>query len=92
MKYFGIKANLIGVRTCMDERATTRPELKEPVPIFEGKVECIKQFIHPTERPILGIGDSMNDCPMLEYSHLRAVVDRGNELAAKAKTNTWCIL
>ena len=64
----------------------------EPLSILEGKVDCIKQFIHPSVRPLLGVGDSMNDLPMLEYSQTKVVVDRGNALAEKAKEEGWRII
>lgn len=92
MEYFGIDANLIGVRNILNG-GTVTAELYEPLSMYEGKVDCIKELISSgSVAPVLGVGDSMNDLPMLEYSCLRAVVDRGNELAAIAKERGWFLL
>jgi HAD superfamily phosphoserine phosphatase-like hydrolase len=91
MDYFGIKAKLIGVQNVIDGYRITG-ELREPLSIYEGKVACIKDAIHPSIRPLFGVGDSMNDEPMLEYSQLRIVVDRGNALADKAKAEHWFLM
>lgn len=66
--------------------------IEEPAPIIEGKVACIKKFISMDKKPILGVGDSMNDLPMLEYSQIKVVVDRNNALAKKAKEGNWYII
>jgi phosphoserine phosphatase len=48
MEYFNIEVDgVIGIQSVIrDGRLTT--ELVEPLPIYEGKVECIKKFIHPS--------------------------------------------
>lgn len=66
--------------------------IQEPAPIIEGKVACIKQCISPDKHPILAVGDSVNDLPMLEYSDIKVVVDRGNALAKKAQENNWFLI
>lgn len=91
MKNFGIKAKLIGVRNVIHEGKVTA-EIEKPMPIIEDKVNCIKKFIHPIRQPLVGVGDSMNDLPMLEYSQIKAVVDRGNELAKRARDNKWFLI
>jgi HAD superfamily phosphoserine phosphatase-like hydrolase len=91
MEYFGIDADLIGIRNIISDGVVTA-ELQEPLPIYEGKVACIKELISESERPILALGNSMNDLPMLEYSRLQAVVDRGNDLGVKAKERGWFLL
>lgn len=89
MEYFGIEAdNVIGVRHIMDGSIVTA-QLQEPVSIYEGKVACIKELVSDSVRPLLGAGDNMNDLPMLKYSRLRLVVDRGNELTTIAKERGW---
>jgi HAD superfamily phosphoserine phosphatase-like hydrolase len=88
MDYFNIEANLIGVKNSI-VNGTYTGNFEEPVSMFEGKVDCIKKFIHPDQRPIFGIGDSMNDLPMLEYCTIKAVVNRNNSLAEKAKELNW---
>lgn len=43
-----------------------------------GKVEVIRRYIHPTQRPVLVVGDGLTDKDMLEYgSDVRLVIDRG---------------
>lgn len=64
----------------------------EPAPIYDGKVKCIQRDINRMVRPILAVGDSMNDRAMLEYAHIPVVVDRGNSLAAFARERHWHIL
>jgi phosphoserine phosphatase len=50
------------------------------VPATTGKVDAIRHFIHPHQRPILVAGDNITDLPMLEYAgDTRLVVDRGVE-------------
>jgi HAD superfamily phosphoserine phosphatase-like hydrolase len=91
MKYFKLYAPVIGVRNVIENGYVT-DKLQEPLPIIEGKVDCIKLHIHPSVRPLLAVGDSINDLPMLEYAQLRAVVDRGDALAVKAKAEGWFLL
>lgn len=91
MKHFGIDAELIGIRQKIADGVIT-PELEAPLSVMGGKVDCIKLFIDPTRRPVLGVGDSMNDGPMLEYCDLKAVVNRGNALAKKAEAEGWTLL
>ena len=91
MKNFGITAKLIGVRHVIKNGLITS-ELEYPLSVMDGKVDCIKLFIDPAARPLIGVGDSGNDLPMLEYSNLKAVVDRGNSLSEKAKAAGWNLL
>ncbi len=91
MEHFNIKANLISVRNVVVDGKITN-ELEKPLSIYEGKVDCIKKFISQDKKPLLGVGDSMNDLPMLEYCEIKVVVDRQNELAKKAKQNNWFLI
>ncbi|HUC01696.1 MAG TPA: HAD-IB family phosphatase [Candidatus Paceibacterota bacterium] len=92
VEYFNLEVDgVIGVRNIVYGGIVTS-DLLEPLSIFDGKVSCIKEIISPSVRPILALGDSMNDLPMLEYAELRVVVDRGNALAEKAKAEGWFIL
>jgi len=91
MKNFGIVAKLIGVRHVIKNGIITS-ELEYPLSVMGGKVDCIKLFIDRTARPLLGVGDSGNDLPMLEYSSIKAVVDRQNSLSEKAKASGWALL
>jgi len=91
MKHFNIEANLIGVRNVIVDGKIT-DELEEPLSMFEEKVDCIKKYISRDKKPLLGVGDSMNDLPMLEYCEIKVVVDRQNELAKKAKQNNWFLI
>ncbi len=67
-------------------------QLEKPLSMFEGKVECIKKFIDPKKKPLLGVGDSIYDLSMLEYCSLKVVVDHKNTLTIKAKENNWFLI
>ena len=60
--------------------------------MFEGKIECIKKFIDKDIPPLLGVGDSINDLPMLEYCNIKVIVDRQNDLSEYAKQNNWFLI
>ena len=81
----------LGVRNAEDN-GVFADAIEEPTPIIEGKVDCIKKFISADKKPVLGVGDSMNDLPMLEYSEIKVVVGRENALAKKAKENGWYLI
>lgn len=68
-----------------------RNRLIEPMPIEEGKITCVRKYIH-TDIPLLGVGDSMNDYGMLNYASIRVVIDRQNELTRLARENGWYVL
>ncbi len=67
-------------------------ETLEPMPVEDGKIVCLQEKIHPTVRPILAVGDSMNDFSLLTYAHIRVAVDRKNGLSDEARKNKWHIL
>jgi phosphoserine phosphatase len=91
LKYYKINAKVIGLRNIIvDDKITL--ELKKPLSIITGKVDCIKEFINSRHTPLLGVGDSINDLPMLEYCKIKIVVDRQNALAEKAKQNNWFLI
>ena len=90
IQQFNIEANIIGTNNVVKNGVITN-ELEGPLPIIEGKVECIKDLIS-NEPPIFGIGDSINDLPMLEYCDIKAVVDRQNDLTKKAEQEKWFII
>jgi phosphoserine phosphatase len=91
MKHFRISGELIGVKNITRDGVITA-ELEAPMPVVEGKVACIKKFIDEKIKPILGVGDSMNDLPMLEYSDIKIVVNRANALSEIAKSSGWTLL
>lgn len=68
---------VIGMRTRVVDGCITS-ELDGVACATWGKVEAIKRYIHPTQRPVLAAGDNITDLPMLEYSaDTRLVIDRG---------------
>ncbi len=91
MRHFGIEGRLVGVRSALKNGMFTS-ELKIPLPIIEGKVECVKKFIDQKNAPLLAAGDSMNDLPLLEMAAIKVVVDRGNGLAALARERGWFVI
>jgi phosphoserine phosphatase len=91
MRHFGIEAKLIGVKNLARNGLMTA-DLEQPMPVVSGKVDCIKLYIDPVNKPLIGAGDSMNDLPMLEYSETKVVVNRHNALSDKAKSLGWFLL
>jgi|SRR3989344_3303988 len=88
MKHFNIDANLIGIRNIIVDGIITS-ELEKPLSIYEGKVDCIKKFVDQNKKPLLGVGDNINDLAMLEYCEIKVVIDRQNDLSKIAKQNNW---
>jgi len=86
---YGIKC--IGLENVIDKGILTE-KLIHPISMFGGKVDCIKKYISKDKRPILAAGDSMNDKEMLEYSGVKVVVDRNNQLTDIARKKDWIIL
>lgn len=64
----------------------------QPAPIEAGKIICIKNAIGEERRPVVAVGDTMNDYVMLEYATIPVAIDRGNELAEKARAQGWSII
>jgi len=91
MRHFGYKGQLIGLRNKLVDRILTE-DIEEPYSIREGKVSCIQKYIDENERPVLCIGDSTNDQPMIEYSRIPVVVDCGNALAKLARERGWHLI
>jgi phosphoserine phosphatase len=91
MKRFGIPGRVIALRHKMDGEILSH-ELDAPHSIAEGKVDCIKTLIHSGRRPLLGIGDSVHDLPMIAYAELSAVVDRDKAVTEEACRPGWFIL
>ena len=91
MRRFDIPGKLIGLRNMAVDGVLTS-EIHEPYSIADGKVSCIKRYIDKERRPVFGIGDSMNDFSMVEYSNVHAVINRANALTKEAQTRGWFIL
>jgi phosphoserine phosphatase len=91
MRRFGLAGRLIALRHRLDNEVLTHA-LEEPHSIAQGKVDCIKRFIDGTRRPLLAVGDSVYDLPMVEYADLHAVVERDNGLTQEARRRGWFVL
>jgi phosphoserine phosphatase len=91
MQRFGLRGNLIALRHRIDNEVLSYA-LDEPYSIAEGKVDCIKKFIHGSRRPLFAVGDSVYDLPMVEYADLHAVVARDNALTQEARRRGWFVL
>jgi len=91
MKCFGLSAKLIALRNKLEDGVIST-ELDAPYSIREGKVDCVKTFIDACHRPVLAIGDSVHDVPMLEYANISAVVDCNEKLIQEARRRDWFIL
>jgi phosphoserine phosphatase len=91
LQHYAIPGTCIGMRLEKDGDLLT-DKVIEPSSTLEGKVSCIQKYIHATQQPVLGIGDSMNDFPMISYSQIKVVVDRKNKLSEEAKQNGWYLI
>ena len=91
MKHFGIEEDLVAVRSVVRNGVFTS-ELESPMPIIEGKVECMRKFIDPARSPLLVADDSPTGLPLLETADIKVVVDRGNELGKIARERGWFLL
>lgn len=92
LKFWGFpEVACIGVRN-KEVEGVFSDVIEEPAPIIDGKVDCIKKFISENKKPILAVGDSMNDLPMLEYSGIKVVVNRENGLSQKATEEGWFLV
>jgi phosphoserine phosphatase len=91
MQRFGLGGNLIGLRHRIDNGILSHT-IDEPHSIAEGKVDCIKTFIHESRRPLFAVGDSVYDLPMIEYAELHAVVERDGALTQEARRRGWFVL
>ena len=91
MRRFGLCGNLIGLRHRIDNEILSHA-LAEPHSIAQGKVDCIKTFIHRSRRPLFAVGDSVYDIPMVEYADLPAVVEQDVALTQEARRRGWFVL
>ena len=64
MQRFGLAGSLIGLRHRIDDGVLSHA-LDEPQSIAEGKVDCIKAFIHGSRRPLFAVGDSVYDLSLI---------------------------
>lgn len=87
-RHYGFSGKVVGLKNKIEKGIFTA-EIEKPYSILEGKVACIRKFVSPNKKPLLAVGDSMSDFPMLKYAMISVVVDRGNELSQKAKSQGW---
>ncbi len=66
-------AGCIGIKNKIIDGILTE-NLIEPISGYEGKIDCIKKYIDPNIKPVIAIGDSKNDLPMLEYAETKVIV------------------
>jgi phosphoserine phosphatase len=91
MERFALSGNLIGLRHRI-EKGVLSHTLDQPHSIAEGKVDCIKTYIHGSRRPLFAVGDSVHDLPMVAYAELGAVVEQDNALTQEARRRGWFVL
>ena len=91
MSHFGIRADLIAVKSVLRDGVFTQ-ELEEPMPMLEGKVECMRKCIDPVRAPLLVIDESPTGLPLLEEATIKVAVDRDNELSKIARERGWFLL
>ena len=87
----GINAQIIGIRNViLDGRFAA--QLQKPTSMLEGKVECMRTYIHPTQNPLIVVDDSSTGLPLLQTAKIKVVVNRDPEFVAHARQNGWFIL
>ena len=96
LHHFGIKVTkVIGVRNVIEGSYLTK-QLLEPVPMYDGKADCIREHVHSRVMPLAAIGNSWNDLKMLELAAhsegIAAVVDHNNSLSDIARQRGWPLL
>src|SRR5262249_22142563 len=91
MARFGLSATLIALRNRRDG-AVLPGEVAKPCSIAQGKVDCIRAFISADTRPLLAVGDSVHDLPMIEYAEIGAVVDGNAAVTSQARRRGWFML
>lgn len=91
MEHFGIEAKVIGVRSVVAGGVFTSA-LEAPMPIVEGKVDCMRVYINPTEPPLVVVDDSMTGLPLLETADIKVVVQKNPELVREAARRGWYVL
>lgn len=91
MENFGIEAKLIGIRNILKDGKYTAA-LEQPASMLEGKVDCMRAYIHPDASPLLVIDDSPTGLPLLETADIKVVVDHGQSFAEEARRRGWFIL
>jgi phosphoserine phosphatase len=91
LEHFGIGGDLIGVKGVVTDGVITR-ELESPMPIIEGKVECMRKYIDQSQAPLLVIDDSTTGLPILETADIKVVVNRNNALTKEAQERGWYLV
>ena len=87
-RHYDFPGKVIGLKNKIEGEIFTK-EIEEPYSILEGKVACIKKYIGQNKKPVLAVGDNMNDLFMLEYAKIKLVIDRQNDLARIARVRGW---
>lgn len=87
-----LTTGIVATQTRADYDRVFSRDIVEPFPAWEGKLGCIQHHIHPTEKPILGIGDSKNDKAMIEYSLVPVVVNRKPDFVKYAREKGMDVL
>lgn len=93
-KLFDVPTNqVLGNRLIEDNQGVLTEHILEPKSYRQGKVDLIREHIHPTTPPVLAVGDAMTDFEMLEVaSRLSLVIDKGNlTLRQHAQQRGWAI-
>ena len=91
MKHFGIEGDLIATKSVLNNGVFTS-QLESPMPIIEGKVECMRTFIDSERAPLLAIDESPTGLSLLETATIKVVVDRNNKLTDVARERGWFLL
>lgn len=91
MQKLGIEARLIGNKNVLKDGRYTA-ELQKPISMLEGKVECLRTYIHPTQAPLLVIDDSPTGIWLLQTADIKVVVDHNKDFVREARRRGWFIL
>lgn len=92
---FKFSAKVLGMRNVITNDVLTT-EIEEPHCGFEGKVANLEKYVHaetkPHTRPLVAMGDSLNDFPLLDYAYLPIIINRNNTLLDIARQRGWPII
>ncbi len=86
VKRYGFPGKAIGLKSEAKKGIFTA-KIKKPYSIIEGKTACIRKFISSNNKPVLALGDSMNDLSMLQYAMISVAVGLNKGLSRRVKFN-----
>ncbi len=92
LDYYGLPYDdCIGIKLEVNDDVFVN-KIVTPQPIEDGKTVCVQEQVHKTAKPILAVGDSMNDFHLLHYATIAVAIERGTQLGKEALLNHWHVI